>query len=121
MQAALQGVLDAVLGACRGPLLHPESSPAGVTDAGQSGDPQAQGAHGQAGQPVETAGTPSPVPSVGCLRGWTAPGRAAQRGGWEGRKSDLAGGKMTASWPHSGGDIHPGLACIMASWLNCLL
>lgn len=80
MQAALQGVLDAVLRACRGPLLHPESSPAGVTDAGQSGDPQAQGAHGQAGQPVETAGTPSPVPSVGCLRGWTAPGRAAQRG-----------------------------------------
>ena len=73
MQAALQGVLDAVLRACRGPLLHTESSPAGVTDAGQSGDPQAQGAHGQAGQPVETAGTPllpRPLTSLACAVGW---------------------------------------------------
>lgn len=33
----------------------------------------------------------------------------------------VVGGWMTASWPHGGGDIHPGSACIMASWLNCLL
>lgn len=73
MQAALQGVLDAVLCACCGPLLHPESSPAWETDAGQSGDPQARGVQGGAGQSLETAGTHSPGPSVGCLQGWAGP------------------------------------------------
>lgn len=46
MQAALQGMLDAVLRARRGPWLHPESSPARGTDTSQPGEPQAGGANG---------------------------------------------------------------------------
>lgn len=46
MQAALQGMLDAVLRARRGPWLHPESLPAWETDTGQLGEPQAGGANG---------------------------------------------------------------------------
>lgn len=59
MQAALQGMLDAVLRARRGPWLHPESSPAWGTDTGQPGDPQARGAQGPAAQMTETMGTHS--------------------------------------------------------------
>lgn len=40
MQAALQGMLDAVLRARRGPWLHPESSPAQKTDMGQPAEPR---------------------------------------------------------------------------------
>lgn len=48
MQAAVQGMLDAVLRARRGPWLHPESSPAQRTDTRQPGEPQAGEAHGPA-------------------------------------------------------------------------
>ena len=52
MQAAFQGMLDAVLRACRGPWLHPGSSPAWGTDTGQLVELLSQRAPG----PVKTTG-----------------------------------------------------------------
>ena len=77
MQAALQGVLDAVLRARRGPWLHPESSPAWGTDAGQPGEPRTREARGLAGQLAETAGTHSRCNQPAASRAGPAPGLLA--------------------------------------------
>lgn len=84
MQAAVQGVLDTVLRARRGPRLHPESSPTRSTDTAQPGARPARGAQ------LQGARAQGQQPSLGVLSSaqgvpQKCPGSGQTPGDWAGR------------------------------------